>query len=259
MESITQEQKTLFLKAFVGELIKNSVKNIELYRLEKLIEERYGIPISEERRENLKEIVERREQARRINLEKNDLKDSINELVNYSPSIRHHRPRGRRIIRKVGKPVFFEQPKSFSNQGKKILRVPEPRLPQRLSYLKPSINASEQIDLGKLLGFAQDTNVKVIEIGGPNKNVFVSGVMGKKKTGVVLNKEEIEKIINNFSSSSKIPIGEGVNKIAYGGFILNAIVSDGMDKRFSLKKIEETKGSGVQVTGGHLKRRVYSN
>ena len=71
-------------------------------------------------------------------------------------------------------------------------------MPQRLSYLKPSINASEQIDLGKLLGFAQDTNVKVIEIGGPNKNVFVSGVMGKKKTGVVLNKEEIEKIINNF-------------------------------------------------------------
>lgn len=259
MKEFSPEQRALFFNAILKELIKNSVKKVEIYRLEKLIEDKYGVPASEDRREVVKELIERREKIRKNKLENKDLKSSIDDLSNYSLSVFETRAHPRKkIVKKIIRPIRPIRPSLRSAPpGGRVLRVPAPKLPPRLSYLKPSLNSSEQIELGKLLVFANDPNVKVIEIEGSDKNVFVSGVMGKKKTGVILNKEEVEGIINNFSSRAKIPLSEGVNKIAYGGFVLNAIVSEGIDKRFSLKKIEETKGSGVQVAGGHLKRRVF--
>jgi len=268
MENLSLGQRKEFLKVFTRELVHNSIKKIEIYRLEKLIEEKYGIPSSEDRREVVKAIVERRAQIRKEILEKKDLKTSMKDWSTYTPSTFKLRSSGyvfpgigaKRIVKKapLKRKSLFKP--SVQPKPRRVLRIPEPRLPPRLNYLKPGANSFEQVNLGKILPLAKDLNVKLIEVDGPGKNVSVSGIMGKKNTGIHLNNEEIDSIINEFSSKAKIPISEGFNKIAYGGFILKAIVSEEMDKRFSLSKIEESRGSGINIVpAGHIKRRVYSS
>lgn len=239
MIELTKEEKTLFIGAFTEELIRSSFKRIALFKIQKLLDERYGIQKPEERRKLVKKIVESKEK------EREELKESINESfkelsspIEYSQSF---------FISK--KPAVREEPLKFS----KFLRIPEPKLPSRLSYLRP-IRTNEEVDVGKLNAFVQDSNVISIEVEGPNKNVFVSGKMGNKKTGIILTKAEIEKIINDFSVIAKIPLSEGVNKISLGGLVLNAIVSGNMDKRFSLKKISDT---NIIVPGSMRRRKVF--
>jgi hypothetical protein len=243
-------------------MIKSSLNKIELYHLERLIENRYGIPTIETRQEIVKNIVKKNQEIKR------DLKASIEDLSNYTPSSFNPYTRfgSNPLFQGIRKPKRFSKNKNFKTKSefmqkiepqKKILRVPEARLPPRLSYLTP-VNTGENIDLGKLNPFVKDNNVNSIEVDGAGKNVFVSGIMGKKKTALVLDNNEIQGIIDAFSSNAKIPISDGINKIAFGSLLLTAIVSDEIDKRFSLKKIEktETNSSGVRV-GGNMKRRVY--
>jgi hypothetical protein len=67
--------------------------------------------------------------------------------------------------------------------------------------------------------------------------VYVTGNMGNKKTGIVLSKDEIDEIINKFSEASKIPLGEGVFRVAVGKLVFSAIVSDVVSSKFIIKKL----------------------
>ena len=251
MIEITKEEKILFIEAFSEELIKSSFKRIGLFKIQKLIDDKYGIQKPEERRKLVKKIVESREKEREE--ERGGFNESLMELsapLAYQSSLsKSLNPSSRFFASK--KLNLKKAPLSVP----KTLRIPEPKMPSRLNYLQP-IKTNEEVDVGKLNSLVQDPNVMSIEIEGPNKNVFVSGRMGSKKTGVVLTKDEIEKIINNFSVSAKIPLSEGVNKIAHGRLVLNAILSDKLDKRFSLKKISDN--TGLAPTQGFVhKRRVF--
>jgi hypothetical protein len=239
MMEMNSEKKILFLEAFTEELVKSSFKRVGLFRIQKLIEDREGFQDPQERRALVKKIVESKEKERE---ERVSSLHELSEPVGFTRSVSvYEKP----VVKKAP-PSFFNvfKPKTNPNVSNvqpvrkfaKVLRVPEPRLPSRLSYLTP-VKTNEDINLGKLNPFVQDSNVISIEIEGPNKNVLVSGKMGTKKTGIVLTNEEIDKVLNDFSSNTKIPITNGVNKMAFGKLILNAIISDNMDKRLSLKKI----------------------
>jgi len=118
----------------------------------------------------------------------------------------------------------------------RVLRIPEPKLPPHLQYLKPTPR-DVSIDLERLNPLIKDPAVKVIECNGPDEHVFVRGTMGTKPTNIVLRKEEIDRIIKKFSELSRIPAGEGVYRVVVGKLILSAIISEVIGSKFMIKKM----------------------
>ena len=120
---------------------------------------------------------------------------------------------------------------------KKILRIPKTKLPPHLQYLKPSPTKNLELDFPKLDLLIKDPLVREIECNGADKRVLVRGVMGAKKTNILLTKEEIDEIIQKFSKVSKIPVHDGLFKVVAGRFIFSAIVSKVAGSRFIIKKM----------------------
>jgi len=187
-------------------------------------------------KEEIKEKVKER-----IKIE--DKRDVIKELKSpISPSI----PITKEIIIQYPPgtiPFGRRQIESQKPLEKRILRIPENKLPERLQYLKPS-PTYEKINLGKLMPLINDLNVESIECPGPNQKVFVEGKMGKKSTGTILSQEEINQIFNEFSSKSKIPIGEGISKVAVGRLTFTAIKTES-ETTFIIKKMKIAPFQGV--------------
>lgn len=116
------------------------------------------------------------------------------------------------------------------------LRIPEPILPSAFQYLRPYPTPKE-IDLGKLNPLIKDPFVRVIECNGEDEPLVVEGTMGRKITKIVLNKEEINGIINRFSEEGKIPIKQGIHRIVAGRLILSVIVSEIISTKFIIRKM----------------------
>ncbi len=119
----------------------------------------------------------------------------------------------------------------------RVLRIPEPKLPPRFQYLRPT-PTSVQIDLNKLNPLIKDPMVNSIECNGADENIVVKGNMGAKKTDIILDKQEINDVIKRFSEGTKIPIQEGIFKVAIGKLILSAIISDVISSKFIIKKMK---------------------
>jgi len=203
---ISLEFKTFFLLKFTKELIKNSTPE-EILGLKTFLEEK-----AKEEREKVKQIIKRKE---KIEKEPKIFGTSLKEKPIFQ--LQKRKPVMKRIIPNV-------------------LRIPESRLPPRLQYIRP-VASDVEIDLEKLNPLLKDPAVKFIEANGSEKNIIVGGVMGRKRTNIILNKEEINRVIKKFSEIAKIPIQEGIIKIAVGRFILSAIISEVTDSKFIIKKM----------------------
>jgi hypothetical protein len=118
-----------------------------------------------------------------------------------------------------------------------VLRIPQIKLPSRLQYLRPT-PTNIQIDLGKLNPLLKDPMVQSIECVGADKNIVVRGNMGTKKTNIVLSKKEIDGVIEKLAETAKIPMQEGVFKVAVGKLILSAIISQVVSSRFIIQKMK---------------------
>ncbi len=203
-ETFSNDFKKFFLLKFTEELIKHSEKK-DITNLLKIIRLK-----EEERKEkffHLKEEfapkVERTISMRKISLPVN------------KPARRMLR------VKETAKPSLF---------------ISEPKLPEHLAYLKPMPTAGIEIDLSKLNPLIKDPAVSIIEVN-PDEKVLVTGTMGTKPTGIILNKEDINRVINKFSEISKIPVTEGVYKVVAGNLILSAIISDVIGSKFVIKKM----------------------
>lgn len=124
------------------------------------------------------------------------------------------------------------------------LKIPETRLPPQFSYLKPSARHEKEVNVnwGKIEPMIYDPAIKIIESNGPGQRVMVKGMMGTMPTETVLEKEDIEQILQDFSRESKIPLKEGVTKIVLGRYVLSAIISEEAGSRFIITKIPLERG-----------------
>jgi len=118
----------------------------------------------------------------------------------------------------------------------KRLIIPTSRFPTRLQYIQPTPGPL-QLDLGKLKPILDDPVVQTIECHGPDKQIIVR-IPTERKTKVILNKEEIDNIIKEFSDKAKIPSQEGVFRAAVGRLLLSAIISSVVGTKFIIKKIK---------------------
>ena len=219
----SEEFRAFFLLQFTKELIKHSGAS-EVFELknvlkEKADEEKKDVEKEKKRMqymvkgkgEKIKDVIKKRE-----SLTKKDLFEEFKEPMEI--------PLKKKLFRPLPRPPI-----------QRILRIPEPKLPQGLQYRPVPTNV--QIDLGKLNPLVNDSNIKIIECDGPNKNIMVRGTMGRKKTSIVLNKQEVDKIITEFSKTAKIPVQEGFFKVVVGKLILSSIISDVVGSKFIIKKI----------------------
>jgi len=243
--------KKVFLFEFTKQMIKNSVAS-DIVNLETRLEKGKKEKI-EKTKEKIKEIIEFKESKEKEKLEE------IGEKVSSTSAreIREGRiPRRRSIIhppigmfevQKIPQVNPFEKsfqkiyaetkPQIFIDPLKKMgLFIPESRFPEHLEYIRPSPTA-KNIELGKLNPLIEDPMVKIIECYGPGENLVVQGNMGTQKTGIILNIEEIEDILQKFSRETKIPLHEGVFKVVVGKLMFLAIISEIVGSKFIIKKI----------------------
>ena len=210
LKSIPKESKAAILLEFTKYLLVHSGYG-ELAELKEIIKEEEIEHKIEPKanRETIKEII--REKEREISeVKKHGISEEIGRELGVRPRI----------------PIRVKP---------RVLRIPEPRLPMRLQYLKPTPHPVE-IDLGKLNPFMMDPIVRRIECNGPGERVAVMVPM-PKYTDIILGKEEIDEIIKAFEQKSKIPATEGIYRVVVGKFIFSAIISDVIGSKFSINKI----------------------
>jgi|TARA_Y100000294_G_C8507895_1_gene317485 hypothetical protein len=228
---LNNSQKEIILLQFTNELIKHSAEG-EVFKLKNILEKE-----SKERERNIKKqklgfltnspnLGQSKKEL--IEIKKITPEEEIkSELKDFSSSI--YKPNEAGISNKP-----LRHP--IKKMSLSPIIVPKSKLPPRLQYLKPTPTDFE-IDLEKLNPLIKDPLVKEIECIGVNKNIIVSGMMGRKKTDIILNREEVEQIIKIFSETAKIPIHEGVFKVVLGKLILSAVISNIIGSKFIIKKM----------------------
>jgi hypothetical protein len=206
--------RKFFLLAFTRELIRNSGPS-EVLELKNVLEnkEEQGFQGANEKEKLISSIKKKIKQEE--NIAKTGIEDSPKFFASLSPAKNQH-----------VKPRISHAP----------VMIPRQELPPQLQYIKPVLGNTE-IDLGKLNSLVKDPLTRSIECRGADSPIYVTGNMGNKKTGIVLSKDEIDEIINKFSEASKIPLGEGVFRVAIGKLVFSAIVSDVVSSKFIIKKL----------------------
>ena len=263
-ETFSQNFKRIFLLTFTRELIIHSAKR-EMTKLQSIIEskeqEKGERILSEPNPIFTRELTERIVPVQKIKApvqrtyEMSDM-SGIPENIPAMPSVYPERkvvtiemneePSIRQLPTLPSKLPMKQLPtklaakppiRHITKQGIRYpLFIPEPKLPSHLEYLQPIPTAGVEIDLFKLNPLIQDAAVRIIEVN-PDERVIVSGIMGTMPVNIILNKEDIDRVINKFSEASKIPISEGIYKIVVGNLVLSAIVSETISSKFIIKKM----------------------
>ncbi len=215
LKDISVESKAMILLEFTKELLMHSGYG-EMAELKNAIreEEKEHVLVKSKVKENTQPFI---------------IKNLVREKEKSLTEIGTHG-----VKDEIGK-QFLERPRIPVRIKPRVLRIPESRLPERLQYLKPTIQNVE-IDLGKLNPFLQDPIVRRIECNGPGERIVVM-VPLPKYTDIILNREEIAEIIQAFEKKSKIPATEGIYKVVVGKFIISAIISEVIGSKFSISKM----------------------
>jgi hypothetical protein len=204
--------KSLFLIEFTKELIRNSKPSMSLEGVKRTVE----IP--------RKIAIQKKENAIILRPSSLSLPQQPKQLIQQSQ------------IKQQPLTIPKIQVQQIRKIIPNVLRIPETHLPETFGYLKP-IPIALEIDLGKLNDLAKDPSVRTIECNGPDEQVVVEGRMGRKVTGTILTKEEIEEIIGKFSQVSKIPISTGIYRVVAGRLLFSAIISEIVNSKFIIKKL----------------------
>lgn len=205
LENQSEEFKHIFILTFTKELIINSIAD-EFKRLK--VQEKIEKEILKEK---TKKIIKEYEKPLSLSPEK-----QLKAMTQFKP---------------------LPKPFIINKAAPRRLIIPQARFPQRLQYIKPTVSTMPfQIDLGKLDPFIKDPGVQIIECNGPDEKIIVK-TPAEKPTNVTLTKEEIDEVIQKFSEVSKIPIQEGIFRVAVGNLLLSAIISGVIGSKFIIKKL----------------------
>lgn len=90
--------------------------------------------------------------------------------------------------------------------------------------------------LSKLNFLIADPSVFSIECPGPDKLIVVNKQGMVQATNIMLSKEEIDRIISEFSERTRIPIIQGTFKAVSGKLLITAVISEFVGTRFIIQK-----------------------
>jgi hypothetical protein len=144
-----------------------------------------------------------------------------------------NRPLYKKIKEKIN--ITKHPIRRFSHPIQTPFKFQERPLPQRLQYIQPTPREIP-MDLEKIGPILKNPKIKSITCNGPNKEILANSP-NPKKTNISLSKEEIDEIIEEFSKISRIPIENGIYRVAAGNLMLLAVISEVTDTKFTIKKI----------------------
>jgi len=216
----SSEFNEYFLLSFTEEILKNLIKTSTKFPVQFIKnpqENRFYNPIKTNQKQPLKKIQFQTSpvgQLQKSEFQKSQFKKSTKP-----------------IFKKI-KPLFKRKPIQRGN-----LNIPEPRLPEHLQYIRP-IPEEALIELGKIIPLIKDPAIRIIECDGPDEKIIVKGAIGVKPTAIILREDEIKEIIEEFSKKSKIPVHDGIYRVAVGRLVLSAIVSTVIPPKFIIEKMK---------------------
>lgn len=133
-------------------------------------------------------------------------------------------------------------------QGPQIRTVPQtprvfpqvPTLPIPIYRMQTTpLPMTQQLgieSLSKLNFLIADPSIFSIECPGPNKIILINRQGMVQATNIMLTKEEIDKIINEFSERTHIPLIQGTFKAVSGKLLITAVISEFVGTRFIIQK-----------------------
>jgi hypothetical protein len=226
LEQTSKEFRMRFLLRLTRELIENTktYQELKIKREIEFIEKK-----KEERPVIAREIQKQEEIKRTVSEKMREEHKRISEMEHKGLPIG---------LQALSTPIQKPVRQIIVRKAPQIPQIPEPALPPTVSYLRP-IPTSEEIDLGRINILVRDPLVKIIESDGPEENIFVVGMMGRKPTAIKLSKEELQAVLERFSTASKIPLHEGLFKAAVGRLVISAVVSEIAGIKFVIRKISQ--------------------
>ena len=119
--------------------------------------------------------------------------------------------------------------------------IPKVQSPIALPPVQPQkpLKPGEKLDsihLGKVAQILLDPAVISVECGGPGRALSVNRSGALQNTNVILTKDEIDNIMNNFSDKTRIPLISGVFRAAFKDLLLTAVISEFVGTRFLIEK-----------------------
>jgi len=111
---------------------------------------------------------------------------------------------------------------------------PKPRF--GLFRRKLIIQEPKEIDFGKIRVFIRDPTITQIECQGEDKNILIKKAGSITNTNLKLSKQEIDKIIKDFSEKARIPLIEGMLKARVKNLTITAVVSSLTTSKFIISK-----------------------
>ena len=160
------------------------------------------------------ELIEDRERL-------NEEKTTSSFLKDFKESIMEHKIDGT-PIQKIKKEVVGQTPTTKP----RIQTIPINLLVNPPNY-------------GKMNNLIRDKSISVINCEGPEKPLKIIRQEKEQITNVLLTKQEIMNLLYQISAKTRIPlVEEGVYRVSWDYFIINAIVSEKIEPTFVIKRIE---------------------
>jgi hypothetical protein len=146
-------------------------------------------------------------------------------------------------------PVHYDIPELKPKEANQVqLMQPKPILKQHIlppkmqqRPVQRTMPAPENYQItsgeyGKITALIDDPTVTIIECSGPGQNLSITHAGQKQFTKISLTQEEIRELLEKIAQKARIPLINGVFKAAVDNFFINAVVSEIVSTRFTIKK-----------------------
>lgn len=193
-----------FLASFVQSMIMNSYKEV---------------PKTEQQKAKEKEFREAIEEVKR-NLQKT--KKEVHEASPIDTST-------------FMPPRPIKMPTRNEKRPNIPIKSPVPLPTYQPLQLKPG-EKPDTLSLGKLAQVLKDPAVFSVEVPGPAKNVRVNRAGQIQTSSLILTKDEIQKIMDNISEKTRIPLMSGLFKAAVQDLLITAVISEFVGTRMMIQK-----------------------
>ena len=133
-------------------------------------------------------------------------------------------------------------PSSMMSKKENISAFPinrqETIAPIKLQQFSQSmISVLQQKPFERILPLINNPMISSVECPGHGKNFIINKSGLIQAISMSLTQEEIDEIMDEFSSKTKIPLIKGVFRAALGNLIISAVLSDFVGTRFHIEKI----------------------
>ena len=108
---------------------------------------------------------------------------------------------------------------------------------RKQTFKKPEIKKAVKNHFGKIQQLINNKEINFIECNGPNKNVIIKKNNVRQQTSIVLNKEEIQEIIEEFLELAGISPQQGTIRAAFKNLMISGILSNVVDSKFIIQKV----------------------